>query len=248
LYRKILNWVTTSLSAETNFRSQQFSGKKALSREGLLEVLNKRYGSQKKCFPTSQAVTLPKSLVKFNVIHFNFLEQMFSLLSDTTLIKAENLLFHNDNPFPPPPNQNPKELQDINDGSVYRKAYQKFVHVPNRDIICRLILFIDETHLSVQGHLTLEPVTMTLAILNKEARRYPHAWRTLGFINRISNVDSAKNKTATSDKAGDYHFVLSTILGISLPGASFRWNHVESQLQGPNLPCLLKSSYLGCYL
>jgi hypothetical protein len=49
-------------------------------------------GSQKKCFPTSQAVTLPKSQVKLNVIHFNSLEQMFSLLSDTTLIKTENLL------------------------------------------------------------------------------------------------------------------------------------------------------------
>jgi hypothetical protein len=135
LYSKILNWVTSSLSAGTNFRSQQFSGKKALSREGLLEVLNECYGSQKKCFPTLKAVTLPKSHVKFNVIYFNFLEQMFSLLSGTTLIKAENLLFHNDDPFAPPPNQNPKELHDINDGSVYRPAYQKFVHVPNWDII-----------------------------------------------------------------------------------------------------------------
>jgi hypothetical protein len=91
-----------------------------LTWEGLLDVCNKRYNFQGKCFPTSQAVTLPKAQVTFNMIYFNFLEQMDSLLMDNILMQSDNLLFHNDNQFSPPPKQDPPVLHNINDGSLYR--------------------------------------------------------------------------------------------------------------------------------
>jgi hypothetical protein len=168
MYIQILKWVTSSMDAGTNFRSSEFIGK-AATREGLLDVLNKRYAFQAKCFPTSQAVTLRKAQVKFNAIYFNFLEQMYSLLMDNILMQSDNLLFHNDNPFSPPPKQDPPVLHNIkNDGSLYRNAYHKYVKNPSLDLLCGLIFFIDSTHLSVNGRLILEPVTMTLSIFKKE--------------------------------------------------------------------------------
>jgi hypothetical protein len=62
MYTQILKWVTSSMDAGTNFRSSEFIGK-AATWEGLLDVLNKWYGFQGKCFPTSQAVTLSKAQV-----------------------------------------------------------------------------------------------------------------------------------------------------------------------------------------
>jgi hypothetical protein len=155
---------------------------------------------------------LPNARVKFNVIYFNFLEQLYSLLSNQTLMTLENPLFHNDDPFSPPPEKQ-KELHDINDGSLYYQAYHRYVKNPFRDILCRLILFVDGTHLSANGKLTLEPVTMTVSILKKGARRLPYAWRTLGFINKLANICYPKRKdyTVSSNRAADYHYILDVI-------------------------------------
>jgi hypothetical protein len=247
MYTQILKWVTSSMDAGTNFRSSKFIGK-AATLEGLQDVLNKRYCFEGKCFPTSQAVTLPKAQVKFNVIYFNFLEQMYSLLMDNILMQSDNLLFHNDNPFSSPPKQDPPILHDINDGSLYRNAYHKYVKNPSLNLLCGLIFFIDGTHLSINGRQILEHVTMTLSIFKKEVQWHPHAWRTLGFINKLGNVKYKKRKDHST--TSDCFFPLTTTLFsiLFLPLFGKRNPPVEPMVSGQNHSCLFEDPCIPCHL
>ena len=185
-----------------------------LTREAVLDTLCHRYnlmGSQ----PIRKKVTLPKSKVEVEIVTHDFLECLYSLLTDRELMKDENLLVlptgdGSHSPFGTPgPQTATTLLQDITDGSVYRKAFKVHVQVPGRDVLVPIILFVDKTFCDVNGRLTLEPVSMTLGIFKKEVRRQPQAWRSLGYV---PNTTIFRSNSSAADKASDYHFILTNIL------------------------------------
>ena len=55
--------------------------------------------------PTSTKVKLPSG-AEVNIVTHDFLEQLYSLLSDPDLMKDENLLFTDGNPFQAPSKDN----------------------------------------------------------------------------------------------------------------------------------------------
>jgi hypothetical protein len=87
---------------------------------------------------------------------------------------------------------------------------------------------------------------MTLSIFKKEVQWHPHAWRTLGFINKLGNVKYKKRKdhSTTSDRSSDYHFVLDIIFA-SLwevqSSSGILWN---LWYQGKSIPVCLKMPVL----
>jgi len=159
--------------------------------------------------PTPQTFKLPESLVKIGLNISKFKDLVYDLLTDPELMKDENLLFHNDDPFSPPPDWEPEVYMDINDGYVYRNAYQLYIKVPGRQVLMPIILFIDKTHLDVKGRLCLEPVYLTLGIFKKEVRMKKFSWRILGYIHNQSNIVAAMTPL---QKAKDYHFALGKIV------------------------------------
>jgi hypothetical protein len=99
---------------------------------------------------------LPKAKqeVKFRT-HF-VTAAIHSLLSDQELMKAENLVFHN-NPLEDLNANDKTTIKNINDGSCYKNAYTYYCSNHKKDVLCPLILFSDKTHTDAKGSLTLVP-------------------------------------------------------------------------------------------
>ena len=116
--------------------------------------------------------------MEVNIVTHDFLEQLYSLLSDPDLMKDENLLFTDGNSFQAPSKDKPADyiLRDINDGSVYLDAFLHYTKVTGTVILVPIILYIDKTHVDQQGCLFLEPVSFTLGIFKKEIRILSFAW------------------------------------------------------------------------
>jgi hypothetical protein len=71
-------------------------------------------------------------------------------------MKAENLFFHK-NPLEDPNANDKTTIKDVNDGSCYKNAYTYYCSNKENDVICPLILFIDN-HIQTQRealHLSL---------------------------------------------------------------------------------------------
>ncbi len=68
-----------------------------------------------------------------DVICFDFVPQFLSLLQNLTIMTAENLVTDIDNPLKPYTSQ----------GSVYHKAYNQLITVPNIQLFVPIIQWID---------------------------------------------------------------------------------------------------------
>jgi hypothetical protein len=91
---------------------------------------------------------------------------------------------------------------------VFRNAVKLYCKIPDRDVLCPVIFFIDKTHTDLHGNLCLEPVAMTLAIFNRATRNKASAWRTIGYCVNHSNCST----TSPLQKAQDFHSVLTVLL------------------------------------
>ena len=191
-----------------SLRDVDFSN--SCNRKTVLKNLKERYGHKDICEPKIETTLLPALQEPATVVRFDFLEQVYSLLSDTELMKDDNLLFRDNSPFTPPPhNISPTEhLSDINDGKLYKDAYKKYILNPQREVLCPLILFIDKTFVDQKSRLTLEPLAFTLGIFDKFTRRKHYAWRSLGYVINFRGL----NHESPDDKCRDYHHLLSAML------------------------------------
>ncbi len=205
LFDKVWNWAKLASHRKVSFDD-------GTTRDSLIKSLYQRY-DMSRSIPKTDTLKLPSCGRLVKVVVHDFIEQLYSLLSDKDLMRPENLIFgHEDSPFQAPPSRrtNNYTISDIDDGTLYRKAYRQFVQAPGRDVVCPIILFIDKTHIDEKGNLTLEPVTFSLGILTKEARTLPHAWRPLGYMNNQKQMKG--EKMTPLNRATDYHYVLSHIL------------------------------------
>ena len=143
------------------------------------------------------------------VTFFNFEEMCFSLLSDETLMKDENLTFHH----PDPRNCLPVNgcLTCIQDGEIYQNTVKETCTKPE-DFCLGVKLFIDATHTDIYSNWVLDPVMFTFTFFNNNITRSHHAWRPLGFINDLNQKSSAENNRISSrDKLQDFHSQLKII-------------------------------------
>jgi hypothetical protein len=159
--------------------------------------------------PIKKQVMLKGSKNEIDLIIHDFDYCLYSLLNDNLLMDPENLLIDTQFESKPKSNCNKKQvINDIDSGSVYKMACNKYINISNREILCPIIFFIDKTHTDVQGRLCIEQIRFTLGIFNRETRSNPNAWRTLGYITDQSYI---KTKT-TFEKSQDYHHMISIIL------------------------------------
>ena len=209
LYQEIMNWVKIADS-----RGVCWSQSQSTTSESVYKELTERYGLEDSV-PVTTPLFLPACGVTVNITTHNFLDQLYSMLTDPILMRDENLLFTGDEPFAiPVPN---RELIDVIDGSIYRQAHNVHVRLGGKDLLVPIILYIDKTHVDTHGRLCLEPVTFTLGIFKKEVRKHAFAWRPLGYIanqNSLPTVNSA-------GKAADYHLMLKFILGSVVAAQEF---------------------------
>ena len=161
--------------------------------------------------PIQKKITLDGSKHNVTLVTHDFKQSLYSILNDDNIMQVDNLLlsgydFLNSNHIIV---TNEKGIiDDIDTGSVYQEAKEKYITKDSNEILCPLIFFIDKTHTDTHGRLCLEQIRFTLGILNRTTRNKPESWRTLGYI-----TDQALIPTEDAiEKVIDYHHMMTIIL------------------------------------
>ena len=163
------------------------------------------------------------------VIYFSFCAAVASLLSNTGLMKDENLLLNPNDPFQSIPEGS--VLSDLNSGWWYRETCQMFQLQRGRDILLPIVLFIDGSTIDSNQKMNVEPITFTLGIFKRSLRSKPEAWRTIGYIEKLKHIVSesivrrANNpKNRLQDKHSIIKFILKELIEMQGPNAGFEWD------------------------
>jgi hypothetical protein len=91
-------------------------------------------------------------------------------------------------------------------------AYQHEVKDPSKDFVMPIIFACDEIHLCKGGKAASWPLLFTTSILNQQTRNLPIAWRTLGYINNLTLIQSSAEDKDLSIKAERLHAIFKSIL------------------------------------
>jgi hypothetical protein len=148
------------------------------------------------------------------VITFDFTAQLLSLFQDSRLNQIENLVVSDEDPFSkymPPDGL----LGEVNSGDHYQIAYAELVNNPGKDFLCPIIMYMDETTISLQSQISCHPVMFTTSIFNRQLRNQSHTWRVLGYVPILKYYYSSattKKKLTKDQKSLRRHQMLHKIL------------------------------------
>ena len=148
-----------------------------------------------------------------DVIHFDFNQQLLSLLEDEDLMQQENLVIDPDDPFGEPPQRQPGEPFECHHAQRYAQIREEMINDPTKEVALPIILYIDKTHIDRGGRFTLEPVIFTLSIFNEKARRHHKFWRLLGYISPVKTHQTSSEKQGgiQGQHCRNFHRQLRTI-------------------------------------
>jgi hypothetical protein len=224
VYDDILKWIkNASYQYDPNVLQNDL-----VSRCGCLTNLYNQYdltGIQ----PFQSTIFLKGSKQRVTLTQHSFEQSVYSLLNDSNLMLAENLLLTKETLFNLKNimKYSKNELNDINTGSVYKKACKIYLQSNSQDVLLPIIFFIDKTHTDTHGRLCLEQIRFTLGIFNRKTRNNPLAWRTIGYIKDQAYIPTE----TTREKLNDYHQMIDHLLQDykKCQNQKFKW-----QLQFPN--------------
>jgi hypothetical protein len=158
-----------------------------ISREKLLKKLFKRYNMEGFVNCSCQ-ITLPSSGAKVKIMTNSMEWCLQSLLTDPS-IADDDYLFHNNDPFCPPPEES-LVVGDINTGQAYYESYKKYIKIPGKQVLLPVIFYIDGTATAQFSDLPVTALKFTLGIFNRKARDRPQMWRILGYVPNFSKEKS----------------------------------------------------------
>ena len=208
LYQNITQWGRAAQRDRYDFHpSCSTRNAQIKSLEKWLHMQNSR--------PRQLPTTLPGPVEQvIQTTCFNFTNQLYSLVSDRVLFGSlENLDVNTEDPFGKYVTTNGL-LSTTNSGLWYHNAYKHEVQNPATDFLMPIIMACDETHLRKGGKTSSWPLLFTTSILNQKMRNLPIAWRTLGYINDLSLIQSAAENQRYSKelKAERLHAIFKTVL------------------------------------
>jgi hypothetical protein len=146
-----------------------------------------------------------------DVICFDFVPQLLSLLQNRSIMTQENLVIDVNDPlkaYTSPDNV----LNEAISGSEYRKAYDRLITDPTKQLFVPIIQWIDRTTISGNDRFSLKPYMFTPAIFKEKFRRSIKAWGYHGFLpkNTTSTAQNAIKKQG--DNMRNYHKELEAVL------------------------------------
>ncbi len=207
LYKDIMQWARDAHNTKYNFDPQH------LSRNAQVQYLEK-WLQMEKCRPQQIPTLLPGPAPQVvQTTCFNFTKQLHSLVSDQALFgQLANLDVNANDPFGKYEATNGL-LSTTNSGQMYYQAYQHLVKNPDKDFLMPIIMTCDETQTGT-GKISSWPLLCTTSILNQKMRNLSIAWRTLGYINDLSLIQSAAEDSMHTKevKAERLHSIFKTIL------------------------------------
>lgn len=200
MFKKILKWAQRSQGRD----GFDFSKYRIKDRENVmtqLYLMNDMAGMK----PTVVPIDILGSANPVDLVVHDFRQHLYSLLKCDICMNDENLLW-GETPFEHPHSNT--QLDDINDGDIYRQAYKELVTEADLHVPMGIVMFIDKTNTDLHGNLSLEPVMFTLAFFKRDLRQKHEAWRNLGYI---LNQSLLKYKCPL-DKLTDYHAMMKVVL------------------------------------
>lgn len=200
MFKKILKWAKRSQGRD----GFDFSKYHIKDRENVmtqLYLMNDMAGMK----PAVVPMDIIGSANPVDLVVHDFRQHLYSLLKCDICMNDDNLLW-GDTPFEHPHSNT--QLDDINDGDIYRQAYKELVTKADLHVPMGIVMFIDKTKTDLHGNLSLEPVMFTLAFFKRDLRQKHEAWRNLGYI---LNQSMLKYKCPL-DKLIDYHAMMKVVL------------------------------------
>ena len=231
-FKKIMEWARTCFEVGFDFNP------KCKTRLGNLKWMYDALHNAEQMLPHLESIPLPDPLPNvnsMNVICYDFVPQLLSILQNRKMMSAENLVLDPNNPlamYMP----HDSWLGEALSGSVYHDMYCWLVSNPSKQLLCPLICYTDGTQIDSLSRFAVEPFLFTPALLSYSARCKADAWRPFGYVQQLkSNLRSDKHKLSSSAKARNYHAQLQAMLK-SLQcvqsGADQRLQNVEIYLFG----------------
>jgi len=142
---------------------------KFLNQETLVEHLTKRFNLVDSRHLLKETIHLPHSHARVNLVYHQFKDQVVSLLTNGR-IRDDDYLFHNDNPFEPPPEAWTHVSDMINTGLTCRETHKKLTKDPTKEVLLPVLFYMDGATTGQFNHLPVEALKFTLGLFNGTAR------------------------------------------------------------------------------
>lgn len=217
LYKDILDWAADAHARGYNFQPDR------TSRAAQILSFEKRFSLQN-CRPQHTTIMFPEDNLRIEITHFEFFQQLHSLLTDKALTgDLTQLDVPQDNPFGKYVSPNGR-LGPFNSGSWYDNTWDRLCTKPN-DWLCPIVYGCDETIVgSSQGRASVTPLLFTLSIFNEHLRNKRTSWRPLGYVYDLAQHGKGMHSAGRTvpriltpeEKCSRYHRMLDTILASHL--------------------------------
>lgn len=165
-----------------------------------------------------------------DVICFDFVPQLLSLLQNRSIMTAENLVIDINEPLKPYYElKGSNVLGEALSGSVYCDAYKRLITDPTRNqLFVPIIQWIDRTSVTGNDRFSLKPYMFTPAIFTEKFRRSIKAWGYHGFLPKKKSSSAQKQTLGMGDSIRNYHK--------ELDGALESFRKSSAQLRDVYLP------------
>ena len=156
----ILAWARGAHAANYSFNPVG-----GLSRSKNIDVLFDSMPNARQLLPSIVPVSCAEGLAS-DVVVFDFVPQLLSLLQNQQIMRQENLIIDVNCPLKPYANPG-QVLGEALSGSVYAAAYARYVTKPNRQLFVTIIQWIDRTSVTGNAKFSLKPYMFTPAIFTE---------------------------------------------------------------------------------
>ena len=223
LFDEIQDWATKHCSKLMCQGGMKLQRRKAFVNNMAMKVYGDQFSDKMK--PSLKTLTLPSGN-QIEVIVCSFKAQLVSLMTDMSLMSAENLLLDRNDPFKEVPDG---ILSELNTGWWHRETRQEVCSDFSKHILLPIVFFLDASNVDKNGRLQVNPLTFTLGIFNRSIRNQARAWRTVGYIDDHLNYldNDLREELKSFEKVQDVHaivaFVLEEFKSIQGKDGGFSW-------------------------
>ena len=195
LYDRLMDW-----------HFQYLNTKEKVTYGQLIKRLRER-NNLEDMVPKMKRTTLPACGTKVSIPCMDFEAARMDLLTDPRVMDSDYLFFNDDPYAGPPPEEEWKEIRDINTGLCYRETYDAWIKPKpytesgRRRVLDPIVYYMDgcTTGNQAGGNLSLELVKFTSCLFNRKARNKRYCWRNLGAVPKyVASKTKAKELIAES--------------------------------------------------
>jgi hypothetical protein len=137
LFDSIIDWIKESIFLGTKF----LSSSSILKREKLMMIIERRFNFSE-YHPLQNYIKLDFISSLQKVTTFDFKQSLYSMLTDSSIMKFSNLLFNKKYQYDFNDITEETMYGDINSGSCFRNAHKKFIVDQEKELLCPIIFLL----------------------------------------------------------------------------------------------------------